>query len=47
MGSMARKKHPKKEIEEALKYSEKHGWRVEMSNGHAWGKIYCPYLLPL
>lgn len=40
---MARKKHPKKEIEEALKYSEKHGWRVEMSNGHAWGKIYCPY----
>lgn len=40
---MARKPHPKKEIEEAIRYAESKGWRVEMSSGHAWGKMYCPY----
>jgi len=40
---MARRKHPKKEIEDALQYSESHGWRIELGGGHAWGKLYCPY----
>lgn len=39
---MPRSRHSKKEIEEALAYVEKLGWRIEESNGHAWGKIFCP-----
>ena len=39
---MARKKHSKKEIEEALNYAEKLGWRIQVGGGHAWGKMYCP-----
>ncbi len=37
-----RKKHSKKEVEEALQYAEEHGWRIEIGGSHAWGKIYCP-----
>jgi hypothetical protein len=40
---MARPKHPKKEVEAALKYAEAHGWRIEVGGSHAWGKLYCPY----
>lgn len=40
---MARSKHPKKEVEEALQHAEGNGWRVEEGGSHAWGKIYCPY----
>ena len=40
---MARPIHPRKEIEEALRYAEEHGWRVEQGGIHAWGRIYCPY----
>ena len=36
------KKHPNKEIQTALKYAEKKGWRIELGGSHAWGKIYCP-----
>ena len=36
------KKHPNKEIQAALKYAEKKGWRIEPVGSHAWGKIYCP-----
>lgn len=39
---MARKKHPRKEIELALVYAESHGWRLEVGGGHARGKMYCP-----
>jgi len=39
---MPRKAHSKQEVEEALKYAEKSGWRVEVGGSHAWGKIYCP-----
>jgi hypothetical protein len=37
--------HPKKEIEAALAYAEACGWRVQpkRGNGHAWGKMLCPY----
>jgi len=42
-GYMTRKKHPNKEIEEVLKYAEVRNWRVENSNGHPFGQMYCPY----
>jgi len=34
-----RKKHAKKEVEEALQYAEEHGWRVDVGGSHAWGKF--------
>ena len=40
---MARKKHSKKEIENALVYAEEQGWKVKVGGSHAWGKIYCPF----
>jgi hypothetical protein len=40
---MARKKHSKPEVENALRYAEAHGWVVKPAGSHAWGKIYCPY----
>ena len=40
---MARKAHPKKEVESALQYAESNGWRVEVGAGHAWGRMYCPH----
>lgn len=41
---MTRARHPKKEIEAALRHAALHGWRVEQANGngHAWGRICCP-----
>ncbi len=43
---MGRALHPKKEIEQALKYAESQGWRIETGGSHAWGKMYCPYNAP-
>ena len=40
---MGRARHPKKEVEEAIRHAEANGWRVEMGGSHAWGRIYCPY----
>ncbi len=40
---MSRRKHPNKEIENALKHAENNGWRIEASGSHAWGTMYCPY----
>lgn len=39
-----RKKHPNKEIEEAVSYAEKHGWRYQEvgKSAHAWGRLLCP-----
>lgn len=34
---MTRPTHPKKEIEEALRHAEGHGWRIEVGGSHAWG----------
>ena len=39
---MSRPRHPDKHIEKAVKYAESLGWRVKMSEGHAWGHISCP-----
>jgi hypothetical protein len=38
-----RSRHPEKEVEEAIRYAEEHGWRVEGGGSHAWGRMYCPY----
>ena len=40
---MARKRHSKKEIEEAIEYAEKYGWRVVKAgnSAHAWGRLLC------
>jgi hypothetical protein len=40
---MSRRSHPHSDIEDALKYAEENGWRVDVGGGHCWGKIYCPY----
>ena len=40
---MVRARHPKKEIEAAIRHAEDNGWRVQIRGSHAWGKIYCPY----
>jgi len=37
---MARKRHPKKEVEKALVEAEEHGWTVETNVGH-WGRMRC------
>lgn len=39
---MARPRHPNKHIEAAIDHAEALGWRVETSNGHAWGFLLCP-----
>ena len=39
---MGRSRHPDKHIEKAIRDAESLGWRVEMSNGHAWGFLLCP-----
>jgi hypothetical protein len=36
-----RPRHPKKEVEEAVRYAENKGWQVRML-GH-WGRIFCPH----
>jgi hypothetical protein len=40
---MPRARHPKKDVEEALRHVEEQGWRIEVGGSHAWGKMYCPY----
>jgi len=39
-----RGKHPKKEIEDAIKYAESNGWVYKDSgnSAHSWGKLLCP-----
>lgn len=40
---MSRPRYPDKHIERAIQYAEALGWKVHMSNGHAWGRLYCPH----
>jgi hypothetical protein len=42
VAGVPRPEHPDKDIEAAVRYAEAKGWRVTMSNGHAWGRLYCP-----
>jgi hypothetical protein len=39
---MNRPRHPKPAIESAVRYAEALGWRLEISQGHAWWRLYCP-----
>ncbi len=41
---MRRKKHPNKEIEDAIQYAEQQGWRYKKAgdSAHAWGRLLCP-----
>ena len=39
---MARPRHPKKEIEEAVVYAESRGWDLIRSGSHVWGILHCP-----
>lgn len=39
---MARSRHPNKEIEAIVQYSEELGWRVNPLSGHGWGELLCP-----
>lgn len=39
---MARSRHADKDVEEALAYAEKLGWRVEEGKNHAKFKLFCP-----
>jgi hypothetical protein len=40
---MPRSRHPNKHIERAIRYAEALGWEVDISPGHAWGHLYCPF----
>ena len=40
---MSRPRHPKPAIEKVIEYAEQLGWRVELSGGHAWGRLFCPF----
>ncbi len=39
---MARPRHPHPVIEAAIQRAESLGWTVKLSNGHAWGRLFCP-----
>lgn len=43
---MGRPRHPKKEIEMAIRHAEAHRWVVSFGGSHAWGKMYCPFNSP-
>lgn len=43
---MRRAKHPRKEVEQALRHAELYGWQIEVGGSHAWGRMYCPYNRP-
>ncbi len=43
VSNMARRRHPKKAVEEVLRYAEQHGWTVvPTASGHRWGYMRCP-----
>jgi hypothetical protein len=37
------KRHPNKEIQQALNHAEALGWQIEPASGHAWARLYCPF----
>lgn len=41
--TMNRPRHPQPAIEKAVQYAEHLGWEVSLSNGHAWGRLKCPW----
>jgi hypothetical protein len=39
---VSRRSHPHKDVEDALRYAESHGWTVDVGGGHCWGGMKCP-----
>lgn len=40
----ARTRHPKKDVEQALRFAEEHGWTVTpTASGHRWGEMVCAH----
>jgi len=39
---MARRLHPNKDVEAALRHAEVQGWRIETGGSHAWGADVLP-----
>lgn len=38
----ARTRHPKKDVEQALRFAEEYGWTVTpTASGHRWGEMVC------
>lgn len=35
-------RHPNKHLQAAIEYAQEHGWTMTMSNGHAYGILWCP-----
>ncbi len=40
---MAKKRHPNKEIADAVAYAEARGWVIVRGGAHAWGILRCPH----
>lgn len=40
---MLRRRHPKPDVEAALRYAETNGWKVTVGGSHAWGRMACPF----
>lgn len=41
---VTRARHPKKDIEKALRVAEEHGWTVmPTASGHRWGEMVCSH----
>lgn len=40
---MGRPRHQNKHVDRAVSYAVSLGWRLEMSSGHAWGFLLCPW----
>lgn len=37
-----RARHPKKDVEQALRFAEENGWQVRpTASGHRWGEMTC------
>jgi hypothetical protein len=41
LATLARSRHPKAEVEEAVRYAEAKGWTLRKL-GH-WGRLFCPH----
>ena len=41
---MPRRRHPKPEVEDALRHAEAHGWSIKVGGSHAWGQMHCPFV---
>jgi hypothetical protein len=39
---MPRRRHPKKAVEDAVRYAEEHGWRVEVGGAYGGLSIIAP-----